>query len=89
MDVSRRSSQVIQEIQHRYQNGNVLVVSHKTTIRIMLCNLLGIDLERYRDRIAMPVAGVSIIEMRYQGPLMHSLGDRSYLDESLRCLGSG
>ncbi|NEP44882.1 MAG: histidine phosphatase family protein, partial [Okeania sp. SIO2H7] len=47
---------------------------------------LGIDLGRFRDRIAMPVGGVSIIEMGDRGPLMHSLGDRSYLEDSLRFL---
>ena len=35
----------------KYATGNVLVVSHKATIRIILCELLGIDLGRYRDRI--------------------------------------
>jgi broad specificity phosphatase PhoE len=34
---------VIAEIQDKYPQGNVLVVSHKATIRIMLCSLLGID----------------------------------------------
>jgi len=86
VDVSRRSSPVVQEIQDLYKDGNVLVVSHKATIRIMLCRLLGIDVGRFRDRISMPVGGVSIVEMCSSGPLIHSLGDRSYLDDSLRFL---
>jgi probable phosphoglycerate mutase len=64
--------------------GNVLVVSHKATIRIMLCSLLGIDVGRFRDRISMPVASVSIVEMASHGPLLHVMGDRSHLRESLR-----
>lgn len=86
IDVSRRSSAVIQEIQECYSEGNVLVVSHKATIRIMICRLLGIDVGRFRDRIAMPVSGVSLIEMQAHGPLLHTLADRSHLDESLRFL---
>ena len=86
IDVSRRSSAVIQEIQDCHTEGNVLVVSHKATIRIMICRLLGIDVGRFRDRIAMPVSGVSVIEMQAHGPLMHALADRSHLDESLRSL---
>ncbi|GGA15977.1 histidine phosphatase family protein [Okeania sp. KiyG1] len=86
IDIARRSSQVIQEIQDKYETGNVLVVSHKATIRIMLCDLLGIDIGRYRDRIAMLVGGVSIIEMGHHGPLLHCLSDRCYLDEKLRSL---
>ncbi len=86
IDIARRSSQVIQEIQDNHQTGNVLVVSHKATIRIMLCDLLGIDIGRYRDRIMMLVCGVSIVEMGPHGPLLHCLSDRCYLDEKLRSL---
>jgi len=84
VDIARRSSVVLEEIERRYPSGNVLVVSHKATTRIMICSLLGIDVGRYRDRISMPVASLSIVEMTEQGPLLKALGDRSYLRESLR-----
>ncbi|NJK37108.1 MAG: histidine phosphatase family protein [Oscillatoriales cyanobacterium RM2_1_1] len=84
IDIARRSAEVIQEIQQRFSTGNVLVVSHKATIRIMICSLLGIDVGRFRDRIAMPVSGLSLVEIGPHGPLMHSLADRSHLDETLR-----
>ena len=50
----------------------------------MLCSLLGIDVGRYRDRISLAVAALSIVEMTKQGPLLKVLGDRSYLREDLR-----
>ena len=50
----------------------------------MLCSLLGIDVGRFRDRISMPVASISIVEMAVHGPLLHMMGDRSYLREQLR-----
>ncbi len=84
VDIARRSSSVLEEIERTYRSGNVLVISHKATIRIMLCSLLGIDVGRYRDRLAMPVAAICIVEMTEQGPLLKSLGDRSHLRESLR-----
>jgi len=84
VDVARRSSAVLEEIERRYPSGNVLVVSHKATTRIMLCSLLGIDVGRFRDRISMPVASLSIVEMTTQGPLLKVLGDRSHLQECLR-----
>jgi broad specificity phosphatase PhoE len=84
VDIARRSSMVLDEIERTYPAGNVLVVSHKATIRIMLCSLLGIDVGRYRDRIAMPVVSLSIVEMTAQGPLLRVLGDRSHLRENLR-----
>jgi probable phosphoglycerate mutase len=84
IDIARRSSPVIEEIEQACSAGNVLVVSHKATTRIMLCSLIGIDVGRFRDRISMPVASVSIIEMAVNGPLLCLMGDRSYLREQLR-----
>ncbi|MGB7912973.1 MAG: histidine phosphatase family protein [Desulfobaccales bacterium] len=84
VDVARRSSTVLEEIERTQPSGNVLVVSHKATVRIMLCSLLGIDVGRYRDRLNMPVAALSIVEMTGQGPLLKVLGDRTHLRQSLR-----
>jgi probable phosphoglycerate mutase len=84
IDISRRSSEVLEEIEHTYDRGNILIVSHKATIRIMLCYLLGIDVGRFRDRLAMPVASLSIVELAQHGPLIHVMGDRSHLKEALR-----
>jgi broad specificity phosphatase PhoE len=84
IDVARRSSEVLEEIEQTCDNGNVLVVSHKATVRIMLCSLLGIDVGRYRDRIGMPVGSLSIVEMAENGPLIHIMADRSYLKPELR-----
>ncbi|MCL6436596.1 MAG: histidine phosphatase family protein [Leptolyngbyaceae cyanobacterium HOT.MB2.61] len=84
IEIASRASLVIAEIENRYTNGNVLVVSHKATIRIILCNLLGIDLGRYRDRIDCPAASLSVVKFDVHGPLLQRLGDRSYMDEALR-----
>ena len=84
VEVARTSSRVLEKIKNTHDAGNVLVVSHKATIRIMLCSLLGIDIGRFRDRISMPVGAVSIVEMAEHGPLLHLLGDRSHLRESVR-----
>jgi broad specificity phosphatase PhoE len=84
--VARRAMPVVEEIMERFSSGNVLVVSHKTTIRIMLCSLLGLDLSHYRHRLDCPVASLSIVEMRTQGPFLHVLADRSHLSESMRSL---
>jgi broad specificity phosphatase PhoE len=83
VEISSRSGLVIAEIQKRYSDGNVLVVSHKATIRIIICNLMGIDLGRYRDRIDMPAASISVVEFREHGPMLKTLGDRSYMSAAL------
>lgn len=84
--IARRSLRAIDEIKQQFTEGNVLVVSHKATIRIMLCSLLGIDVGRFRYRLGCPVGSVSVVEFSLEGPLLHSLADRSHLSESLRSL---
>jgi broad specificity phosphatase PhoE len=84
--IARRAQQTIEEITGRFTDGNVLVVSHKATIRIMLCALLGIDVGRFRYRLLCPVGSVSIVEMTHQGPLLRALAERSHLNEHLRAL---
>ena len=86
VQVASRASLVVAEIQSQYPSGQILVVSHKATIRIILCNLLGIDLGRYRDRIAMPVASLSVVKFDKHGPLLERLGDRSHLPVHIRNL---
>ncbi|MGI9069286.1 MAG: histidine phosphatase family protein [Pyrinomonadaceae bacterium] len=84
--IARRGLQLIEEIKQRYPDGNILVVSHKATIRIILCSLLGIDVGRFRYRLVCPVGGISIVEFTSQGPLLQALADRSHLSEALRTL---
>lgn len=84
--IAQRGLQVLEEIKQRFSDGNVLVVSHKATIRIILCSLLGIEVGRFRYRLGCPVGSVSIVEFTPQGPLLQSLADRSHLSEALRSL---
>lgn len=84
--IARRGLRAIEEIKARFADGNVLIVSHKATIRIILCSLLGIDVGRFRYRLVCPVGSVSIIEFTMHGPLMVALADRSHLSERLRSL---
>lgn len=84
MVVAQRSIDVIGEIIRTYGDGNVLVVSHKATIRTLLCALLGIDVGRFRFRLACPVASVSVVEFTRHGPLLKSLANVCHLDDELR-----
>jgi probable phosphoglycerate mutase len=84
--IARRGLRVIEEIKERHASGNVLIVSHKGTIRVMLCALLGIDVGRFRDRLVCPVCSLSVVELGDRGPLLTMLADRTHLDERLRNL---
>jgi broad specificity phosphatase PhoE len=86
IEISNRASQIIAEIVHKYADGNILIVSHKATIRIILCSLLGIDLGRYRDRLDAPAGSISVVRFGQYGPRLERLGDRSYMSEELQAL---
>src|SRR5687768_5113553 len=45
--IARRGMTVIEEIREKFDSGNVLIISHKATIRILICSLLGIDVGRF------------------------------------------
>lgn len=66
--------------------GNVLVVSHKASIRVLLCALLGVDAGRFRYRFGCPVGSVSIVSFSAHGPLAESVADRSHLSARSRSL---
>jgi broad specificity phosphatase PhoE len=84
--IAHRSLQVVEEIEQVYDEGNVLIVSHKATIRILLCSLLGIDVGRFRYRLACPVGSVSVVEFGEHGPLLRAMADRDHLDDRLKNL---
>ncbi|MBD2104893.1 histidine phosphatase family protein [Leptolyngbya sp. FACHB-261] len=84
--IATRALKVVEEIKQRYSSGNVLVASHKATIRILLCSLLGVDVGRFRYRIGCPVGSISIVEFGDHGPLVRALAERSHLSERLRSL---
>jgi probable phosphoglycerate mutase len=84
--LAQRMTRVIEEIDVAHPDGNVLVVSHKASIRVALCALLGVDVGRFRYRFGCPVGSVSIIEFGAHGPLAATVADRSHLDARLRGL---
>lgn len=84
--VAERALRIIGEIRERFSDGNVLVVSHKATIRILLCSLLGIDVGGFRYRLGCPVSSLSTVEFTANGPMLQTLADRSHLDERLKTL---
>lgn len=85
-EIAERGMRVLDEIRKDISEGDVLVVSHKATIRIMLCSLLGIDVGRFRFRLDCPVCSLSIVDFTKQGPWLRTLADRSHLTKELRDL---
>ena len=86
IQIANRALAVIEEIKQKHKTGNILIVSHKATIRIAISNLLGIELSKFRSRLGCPVASLSLVEFKEDGPLLSFLADRSHLSQRLRDL---
>jgi broad specificity phosphatase PhoE len=82
--VAARAAPVIERIRTHHADGRILIVSHKATIRILVCALLGMDVRLFRDRIAQPVAAVTRFEIKERTPMLSLLGDVSHLPMDLR-----
>ena len=65
--VLARALPAIREIVTAHEDQTVLVVSHKATIRLILCGLLGIDARGYRDRLDQSPACLNVLDFR--GPV--------------------
>jgi alpha-ribazole phosphatase len=82
--VAARAALVLERVKRDHPDGRVLLVSHKATIRIMVCALLGMDVRLFRDRIAQAVAAVARFEISKKGALLTRLGDDGHLPDDLR-----
>jgi probable phosphoglycerate mutase len=64
LSVLARALPVIREIVVSYRDKNLLVVSHKATIRLLVSSLLGFDARGYRDRLDQAPASLSILDFK-------------------------
>ncbi len=62
--VMARSLPVVRELVLRHAGQSFVVVSHKATIRLLLCSLLGIDARGYRDRLDQAPACLNILDFK-------------------------
>ena len=63
---------------------NILVVSHKATIRLLLSSLLGFDPRRYRDNLDQKPAALNIVDFRDPSRARLTLfNDTSHYDETI------
>jgi broad specificity phosphatase PhoE len=62
--VTARALPVLIELVRQHSGENILVVSHKATIRLLLSSLLGFDPRRYRDNLDQKPAALNIVDFR-------------------------
>jgi broad specificity phosphatase PhoE len=64
LDVMARALPVIRRIVETHRGENVLVVSHKATIRLIISSLLGFDARGYRDRLDQAPACLNVLDFK-------------------------
>lgn len=62
--VTARALPVLIDIVRAHPGANVIVVSHKATIRLLLSSLLGFDPRRYRDNLDQSPAALNIVDFK-------------------------
>ena len=80
--VTARALPALIEIVRQHDGQNVLLVSHKATIRLLLSSLLGFDPRRYRDNLDQKPAALNIVDFRdATRPRLTLFNDTSHYDE--------
>jgi probable phosphoglycerate mutase len=60
--VTARALPVLIQIVRDHPDENILIVSHKATIRLLLSSLLGFDPRRYRDNLDQKPAALNVVD---------------------------
>jgi len=62
--VTARALPVLMDIVRSHASANIIVVSHKATIRLLLSSLLGFDPRRYRDSLDQNPAALNVVDFK-------------------------
>jgi broad specificity phosphatase PhoE len=80
--VTARALPALIDLVRKHPSENILVVSHKATIRLLLSLLLGFDPRRYRDNLDQKPAALNIVDFRDPTRARLTLfNDTSHYDE--------
>src|SRR6267142_4666386 len=81
--VTARALPALIDLVRQHPGENILIVSHKATIRLLLSSLLGFDPRRYRDNLDQKPAALNIVDFRDATRARLTLfNDTSHYDEA-------
>lgn len=81
--VLQRALAALDHIRTQQPQGDVLVMTHKTTLRVLLCHFTGEDLRHYRQRFPQPLGAINVVDVAPTGFHLRRSGDISYQPCSL------
>ena len=76
--VLTRALRAVAAVRAQHASGQVMLMTHKTTLRVLLCHFAGEPTQQYRQRFEQPLGAVNVIEFFPKGPLLRTLADISY-----------
>jgi broad specificity phosphatase PhoE len=77
--IAARALPVLDRIRHQHPTGHVMIVSHKATVRVIVCALLGMPLARFRSHIACPTASITSFELGERSAMLLCAADIHHL----------
>jgi alpha-ribazole phosphatase len=77
-NLDNRVRKFLKRLQKHEPEETILIVAHAGTLRLMICNLLGMGPEHWRH-IQLDLASLSIVETHPQGAILSLLNDVSHL----------
>jgi alpha-ribazole phosphatase len=78
-DATDRALAAIDDLRARFDSGNVLIVSHKTVLRLLFCRLMNIDLRFYRNTVEWPTGALSVLDIGPRGIVARLVVDERHL----------
>ena len=79
--VVERAQPVLRQVARRHAGDTALVVSHKTVIRALICDVLGVPLERFR-RIGQDNCALNVLRMAAGSTDVVLINDTCHLEGS-------
>lgn len=89
VNVIARSLPIVREVVLEHRGQNVLIVSHKATLRLLISSLLGFDMRGYRDRLDQSPACLNVLDFKdpVRARLMLFNDVSHYIDQPQRAGG--
>nr|WP_312983977.1 histidine phosphatase family protein [Clostridioides sp.] len=76
--IKRRVDKFIEEINEKYDNKNIVLVTHSITLRVMLLSFLNSGMENIY-RIKQDNTALNIVEFKEYGPVVEKMNDTRHL----------
>ena len=77
-ELNNRLQKFLARLKQHQPEETILIVAHAGTLRLIICNLLGLDPEHWRQ-MQLDLASLSVVETYPQGAILNLLNDVSHL----------